>query len=279
VVAHRRPCLRVARPPGVDDVAGVAVLGLPARVKDSLLDRRSALVGGLSRCNTHVTRRLGALHAPVVPRASLLADARRRALGLLHDRLLNERLRLAVQVLRLGRRGSRHGSQQCCSCDELLARSRGVFGLLTSKSALMRSHACLSSSRARSPRVEASPAMEARSSHTVRYSSAILASSSCAWASCVLMSAPLAGEVGAHLAPSPGWSGSRVEGDFSVASSCRVHAVRVVVDDHNEALMHGVVAPGAGVVGVVEPVIRGIEEPLEHHRFRHAGEVPHRIPG
>jgi hypothetical protein len=43
----------------------------------------------------------------------------------LHDRLLDERLRLAVQVLRLGRRRSGHGSQQCRSCDELLARSRG----------------------------------------------------------------------------------------------------------------------------------------------------------
>jgi hypothetical protein len=39
--------------------------------------------------------------------------------------LLNERLRLAMQVLRLERRGSRHGSQQCRSYDELLARSRG----------------------------------------------------------------------------------------------------------------------------------------------------------
>jgi hypothetical protein len=84
-----------------------------------------------------------------------------------------------------------------------LARG-GVFGLLTSKSALMRSRACLPSSRARSPRAEASPAMEARSSRTARYSSAILPPSSCAWARCALMSAPLAGEVGARLAPSPG---------------------------------------------------------------------------
>jgi hypothetical protein len=33
----------------------------------------------------------------------MLADAGRRALGLLHVRLLNERLRFAVQVPRLGR--------------------------------------------------------------------------------------------------------------------------------------------------------------------------------
>jgi hypothetical protein len=46
--------------------------------------------------------------------------------------------------------------------------------------------------------------MVARSSRTARYSSASLASSSRAWASCVLMSAPLGGEVGAHLASSPG---------------------------------------------------------------------------
>jgi hypothetical protein len=42
-----------------------------------------------------------ALRAPVIPRASLLADAGRRALGLLNGRLLDERLRLAVQVPRL----------------------------------------------------------------------------------------------------------------------------------------------------------------------------------
>jgi hypothetical protein len=41
-----------------------------------------------------------------------------------------------------------------------LARE-GVFGLLTLKSTLMRSRACLPSSRARSPRAEASPVMEA----------------------------------------------------------------------------------------------------------------------
>jgi hypothetical protein len=96
VVACRRPCLCVARLPGVDDVASVAVLGLPARVKDPLLGQHSTLVGRLSRRAARVNRRLGVVHAPVVPRASLLADARRRALSLLHDRLLNERLRLAV---------------------------------------------------------------------------------------------------------------------------------------------------------------------------------------
>jgi hypothetical protein len=43
------------------------------------------------------------LRAPVVPHAPLLADAARRALGLLNDCLLDERLRFAVQVLRFGR--------------------------------------------------------------------------------------------------------------------------------------------------------------------------------
>jgi hypothetical protein len=81
-----------------------------------------------------------------------------------------------------------------------LARG-GVFELLTSKSALMHSRACLPSSSARSPRAEASPAMEARSSRTARYSSASLASSSHAWANCALMSVPLVGDVGAHSAP------------------------------------------------------------------------------
>jgi hypothetical protein len=79
-----------------------------------------------------------------------------------------------------------------------------VFGLSTSKSALMRSRACLPSSRTRSPRAEASPAMEARSSHTARYSSASLVSSSRAWASCALMSVPLGGEGEARLVLHPG---------------------------------------------------------------------------
>jgi hypothetical protein len=50
-----------------------------------------------------VYRCFGALRTPVVPRAPLLADAGRRALGLLYGRLLDERLRLTGQVLRLGR--------------------------------------------------------------------------------------------------------------------------------------------------------------------------------
>jgi hypothetical protein len=54
----------------------------------------------------------------------------------------------------------------------------GVFGLSTSKSTLMRSRACLPSLHACSPLAEASPAMEARSSRTERYSFASLASSS-----------------------------------------------------------------------------------------------------
>jgi hypothetical protein len=48
VVGYHRPRLRVARSAGVDDVVGVAILGLPARVEDSLPDRRSAVDGRLS---------------------------------------------------------------------------------------------------------------------------------------------------------------------------------------------------------------------------------------
>jgi hypothetical protein len=43
--------------------------------------------------------------------------------------------------------------------------------------------------------------MEARSNRTVRYSSASLASSSRAWVSCALISAPLGGEGGGALGP------------------------------------------------------------------------------
>jgi hypothetical protein len=48
VVAYRHPRPRVARLAGVDDVAGISILGMSARVKDSLPDWRSALVGRLS---------------------------------------------------------------------------------------------------------------------------------------------------------------------------------------------------------------------------------------
>jgi hypothetical protein len=125
VVAHHRLCLRVARSAGIDDVACVAVQGLSARIKDSHPDRRSTLVGRLPRHTACVNRRFRALRSTVIPRATLLANAGRQAFGLLHDRLLNERLRLMVQVLRLGRRGSGHGPQQLRSFDELLTRSRG----------------------------------------------------------------------------------------------------------------------------------------------------------
>jgi hypothetical protein len=83
-----------------------------------------------------------------------------------------------------------------------------AFGSSMLKSALMHSQASLPSSRTRSPRAEASPSMEARSSHTARYSSASLASSSRAWASCVLMLMPPVIEVGGVLGPGSGvrWS-------------------------------------------------------------------------
>jgi hypothetical protein len=51
------------------------------------------------------------LRATIIPRVPLLTDAGRRALGLLDGRLLDERLRLTVQVPRLGCRGSGHGPQ------------------------------------------------------------------------------------------------------------------------------------------------------------------------
>jgi hypothetical protein len=101
MVACRRPCLCVARPSGVDDVASVTVLGLPACVKDPLPNRRAPWVGRLFRRTARVYRCFGALRSPIVPRAPLLADAGCRAFSLLNGRLLDERLRLAVQVSRL----------------------------------------------------------------------------------------------------------------------------------------------------------------------------------
>jgi hypothetical protein len=87
------PCYPFA---GVDDVAGVAILGLPACVKEPFLGRRAPWVGGTLSYAARVHRGLGALRTPIVPRAPLLADAGRRAFGLLDGRLLDERLRLAV---------------------------------------------------------------------------------------------------------------------------------------------------------------------------------------
>jgi hypothetical protein len=71
------------------------------------------------------------------------------------------------------------------------------------------------------------------------------------------------------------WSSSRVEGDLSVASFHRVRGICLVVSDHDEALPRRVVAPSAGVVGVAEPVIRGVKEPLEHHWVSGTPEKSH----
>jgi hypothetical protein len=141
----------------------------------------------------------------------------------------------------------------------------GVSESSTLKSALMRSRACFPNSRARSPRAEASPGMEARSNRTVRYSSASLASSSRAWASCALMPAPSVVRGEGCLAPQPCAAQFPGRGNLSVAGSRRVGGVCWVVGDHDAALLRGVVAPGARFVGVAEPVFRGVEESLEHH--------------
>jgi hypothetical protein len=50
------------------------------------------------------------------------------------------------------------------------------------------------------------------------------------------------------------------------------------IDDDHEALVCRIVASDDGVIGAAEPVVCGVEEPLEHHRVRHAGEVPLGIP-
>jgi hypothetical protein len=125
VVAYHCPCLHVARLAGADDVACVAVLGLSARIEDSLPDRLSTLIDWLSRRAACVDRCFRTLRAAVIPRTALLANAGRRAFSLLHGSLLDERLRLVVQLLCLRCRGSGHGLQQRRDCDELLTRSQG----------------------------------------------------------------------------------------------------------------------------------------------------------
>jgi hypothetical protein len=87
----------------------------------------------------------------------LLAYAGRRAFGLLHDCLLDECLRLAVQVLRLGSRVSGHGPQLRRGCDELLILSRGRVRVVDIEVGID----ALASLLAQLARAEASSAMEA----------------------------------------------------------------------------------------------------------------------
>jgi hypothetical protein len=68
----------------------VAILGLPSCFKDPLLDRRPALVGGLLCRAVCANGCLRAPRIPVVLCATLMADAGRRAFGLLHSRSLDE---------------------------------------------------------------------------------------------------------------------------------------------------------------------------------------------
>jgi hypothetical protein len=125
VVAYYRPRLCVAHSASVDDIAGVAVLSLSARIKDPLPDRRSALVGRLPHRAACVNGHFWALSTAVVPCTALLAYAGHQAFSPLHGCLLDKRLRLAVQVSRLGRRGRGHGSERRRGCNELLTRAWG----------------------------------------------------------------------------------------------------------------------------------------------------------
>jgi hypothetical protein len=52
----------------------------------------------------------------------------------------------------------------------------------------------------------------------------------------------------------------------------------MVIENNHEALTCWVIASDAGVVRVAEPVVRGVEVPLEHHWVQYAGEVPLGIP-
>jgi hypothetical protein len=178
VVARHRPRLRVAPSVSVYDIAGVTIRGLTARVKDPLLDRRLTLVGELPRYATRLDGRLLTLGAAVVPRADLLAYAGCRAFGLLHDRLLDERCASWCRFRASGVEGAGMARSSVAAVMSFWLARGGVFGSSTLKLVLMRSWACLPSSHTRSQRAEASPAMEACSNRTVRYSSASLASGS-----------------------------------------------------------------------------------------------------
>jgi hypothetical protein len=166
VVAYRRPCLRVARLSGVDDVASVTILGLPARVQDPLPDRRAPWVGGPLRAPPACTDASG----PCAPPSSRALPCWR-----MRDAELSACCTAACSMSACASRcrfraSGVDGAGMACSSVEAatsfwLARG-GVFRLSVSKSTLMRSRAGLPSSRTRSLRAEASPAMEARSSRT-----------------------------------------------------------------------------------------------------------------
>jgi hypothetical protein len=114
--------------------------------------------------------------------------------------------------------------------------------------------------------------MVARRSRTAWYSSASFASSSRA-----CRCHPSA-SWGVRSAPGPGVRSLLGPGGLSVARSCRACAVHHVTDGDHEALACGVIAAGAGGVGAAEPVVCGVEKPLENHRVRHTREVPLRVP-
>jgi hypothetical protein len=83
---------------------------------------------------------------------------------------------------------------------------------------------------------------------------------------------------GARSPPCSGIYQFPASGGLLCRQPLSVRAIGLVVDDHHEALTREVVPPSAGVVGAAEPVVRDVEEPLEHHWVQHAGEVPFRVP-
>jgi hypothetical protein len=66
-----------------------------------------------------------------------------------------------------------------------------------------------------------------------------------------------------------GRSSSSSPGVFSFARPCHIRPGCHVTDIAHAAFAFGPVASGAGGVRVAEPVVRGVEEPLEHHWIRH----------
>jgi hypothetical protein len=74
------------------------------------------------------------------------------------------------------------------------------------------------------------------------------------------------------LALHPGVFQFSDRGNLSVARFCRISGIRLIVGDHDATLPRGDVAPDTGVVGVAEPVVRGVKEPPEHYWVGHTGK-------
>jgi hypothetical protein len=145
VVACCRPRLRFSRPSGVDDVAGVAVSGLPTRVEEPILGRRAPRVAGRSAAPPACTGGSGPC-APPSSRALTcwrMRDAELSACWTAACSMSACASRCRFRAL--GVEGAGMALSSVAAVMSFWLARGGVSGLSTLKSVLMRSRACLPS--------------------------------------------------------------------------------------------------------------------------------------